>query len=349
VTAALLVSLALLVPLRAPDLQVEARTATGTELPELADAVARALVASGVRVVLGGTASTPCVHCAQVSVTELDHGGCRLLVSQDRHTALANLHFATGSPLFDRARAIAIHARLLVTWKTSPDLKAKAVMVRSSSPRKPEPRSLVDHSVVRTQVAETASVDPPGKESELAGAIQPEPARVELAQMPVPVPPLDPQRRVEEPRLPAAAVKTAERTEAQPVSRPLEPAHPLPQLGTSAEIKASILAPTPRRWPWIPTILGSGAAVAAGICAVVARNRYNALSDKSQPYDQASALKTEGEHWQIASYVLSGVAAAGLSTGLIGFIVRPSQRYSVVALTTPISGGGMLSLSGDMP
>ena len=342
-TAALLVSLALSVPLRAPDLQVEARTAAGAELPELADAVARALIASGVRVVLGGAASEPCVHCAQVSVTESDHGECRILVSQERHTALANLHFATGSPLFDRARAIAIHARLLVTWETSPDSKAKAVAVRSSSPHKPEPRSLVDPSAVRAQVAEPAPVDPLDKKSELAGALQPEPARV-----PAPVAPLIPQKRLE--ATPQdAVVKTAERIEAKPILRPLEPAHPLPQLGTAAEIETSILAPPPRQWPWIPTILGSGAALAAGICAVVARNRYNALSDKTRPYDQASALKSEGEHWQIASYVLSGVAVAGLGTGLFGFVAHPSQRRPVVALATPLPGGGMLAISGDIP
>jgi len=343
VIAAVLLSLALSVPLRAPDLQVEARTAAGVELPELADAVARALVASGVRVVLGGAASEPCVHCAQVSVTESDHGECRILVSQDRHTALANLHFATGSPLFDRARAIAIHARLLVTWEPNTDSKAKAVAVRSSSLHKPEPRSLVDLSAVRAQVAEPAPVDSLDKKSELAGALQPEPARV-----PAPVAPLIPQKRLE--ATPQdAVVKTAERIEAKPILRPLEPAHPLPQLGTAAEIETSILAPPPRQWPWIPTILGSGAALAAGICAVVARNRYNALSDKTRPYDQASALKTEGEHWQIASYVLSGVAVAGLGTGLIGFVAHPSQRRSVGALATPLPGGGMLAISGDIP
>jgi hypothetical protein len=256
---------------------------------------------------------------------------------------LANLHFATGSPLFDRARAIAIHARLLVTWKTSPDSKAKAVMVRSSSPRKPEPRSLVDLSAVRAQVAEPAPVDLLSKKSELAGAIQPEPTRV-----PVPASPLIPERPMEA-TPPATAVKTAERLEAKPVSRPLEPAHPLPQLGTAAEMKARVIEPPPRRWPWIPTVLGSGAALAAGICAVVARNRYNALSDKSQPYDQASALKTEGEHWQIASYVLSGVAVAGFGTGLIGFVVHSSQRRTVAAMATPLPGGGMLAISGDIP
>jgi hypothetical protein len=343
VTAALLVSLALSVPLQAPDLQVEARTAAGAELPELADAVARALVASGVRVVLGGAASEPCVHCAQVSVTELDHGECRILVSQERHTALTNLHFATGSPLFDRARAIAIHARLLVTWETSPDSKAKAVAVRSPSLHKPEPRSLVDPSAVRAQVAEPSPVDLLGKKPELAGVLQPEPAHV-----PAPVSPLIPQKRIEA-TLPAAAAKTAEHIEAKPIRRPLEPAHPLPQLGTAAEIEASILAPPSRQWPWIPTVLGSGAAIAAGICAVVARNRYNALSDKTRPYDQASALKMEGEHWQLASYILSGVAVAGLGTGLIGFVAHPSQRRPVVALATPLPGGGMLAISGDIP
>ena len=341
-TAALPVLLALSVPLRAPDLQVEARTAAGANLPELADAVARALVASGVRVVLGGPASEPCVHCAQVAVTELEQGICRIDISQERHNASANLHFGAGSPLFDRARAIAIHARLLITWETSPDAKAKDVVVRQSA-RKSEPREPVDHFDIPAQVAEPPPVDPQfGKESEPAVAIKPEPV---LAQ--VPVSPPAPERNVD--AKPAPAVSDAEQAEAISASQPPGTAHPPAQLAKSVEIRSSNLTPPPRRWPWIPTALGSGAAIAAGICAIVARNRYSALSDKSRPYDQAIALKMEGERWQAASYVFSGVAVAGLATGLIGFVARPSKRLPMAALATPIPGGGMIALTGDLP
>jgi hypothetical protein len=46
-TPVMLVVLGASGPLHTPDLQVEAITAAGVELPELADAVARALVAGG--------------------------------------------------------------------------------------------------------------------------------------------------------------------------------------------------------------------------------------------------------------------------------------------------------------
>jgi hypothetical protein len=96
-------------------------------------------------------------------------------------------------------------------------------------------------------------------------------------------------------------------------------------------------------------MVGSGAAVAAGICAVVARDRYNALSDKSQPFQTAQALKGEGQNWQVASFVLAGVAVAGLTTGLIGFVTRSPERSSLSAVATPIAGGGMVAVTGDWP
>ena len=87
--AALLLLLALSPGLRAPDLQVEAGTPTGVEVPELAEAVARALVASGARVFLGGPANDPCPRCARVAVTDLGQGRCRIEVTQDSRTTSA--------------------------------------------------------------------------------------------------------------------------------------------------------------------------------------------------------------------------------------------------------------------
>jgi hypothetical protein len=81
----------------------------------------------------------------------------------------------------------------------------------------------------------------------------------------------------------------------------------------------------------------------------VARNRYDALSDRSRPFDQAAALKTEGEHWQIASYALAGAAVSGLTTGLIGFVARGSDPPSVTASAGPIPGGGVIALAGSLP
>jgi hypothetical protein len=128
-----------------------------------------------------------------------------------------------------------------------------------------------------------------------------------------------------------------------------EPARSRCQRALPAEALSVSVAPPMQRWPWIPTVIGSGAAVAAGICALLARNRYNALSDKSQPYDSASALKSEGENYQVASIVLSGVAVAGVATGVIGFATRSPARPTVAALVTPVPGGGMITVAGELP
>ena len=103
VTAAMLVVLGGSLPTHAPDLQVEASSIAGASLPELADAVARALVASGARVVLGGPTSEPCQYCAKVVVREVRPGIFRVGVSQDRHKAAAHLKLPTSSSLFTKS------------------------------------------------------------------------------------------------------------------------------------------------------------------------------------------------------------------------------------------------------
>jgi ABC-type Fe3+-siderophore transport system permease subunit len=120
-----------------------------------------------------------------------------------------------------------------------------------------------------------------------------------------------------------------------------------------AEVAAVSLGPQKKQWPWIPTVVGSSAAIAAGICAVVARDRYNTLADRSQPFQSAQAVKGEGQKWQVASFVLSGVAVASLTTALVGFVTRSSvqssERSSMSAVATPIPGGGMVAVAGDWP
>jgi hypothetical protein len=347
VIAALVVLLGLSTPLRAPDLQVEAVTTAGADLPELADAVARALVAGGARVVLRGPSSGSCLYCAKVAVVEAEQGSCRVQVDQEvkqeRHTAAATLHLPADSPLFDRARAIAIQARLLVTWETSPDPRAKEAVTRSVA-RKVE-RKIPD--VDSDSESWVASAGPsPIAEAELVSGPQAEP---------VPVRPPDPvvasDRRVDAALV--APVTYVERTGAKPADRAesmkLETARPRPEGALSAKVASASLEPTRRRWPWIPTIVGSGAAVVAGLCAVVARDRYNALADRSQTLQSAQASKSEGQKWQVASFVLSGVAVAGLTTGVWGFVGRSPERSSVALVATPVHGGGMLAVAGDLP
>lgn len=354
-TAALVVLLGLSAPLRAPDLQVEAATTVGADLPELADAVARALVASGARVVLRGPSSGTCLYCARVAVVEAGQGSCRVEVKQDikldakqeHHTATATLHFSADSPLFDRARAIAIQARLLVTWETSPESRAKDAVARPSA-RKPERRILVENSNPETRVA---SVGPaPIKEAELVSGPQAEPVPVRI-----PEPPVVTERRLDTALV--APVTYADRTGAKQADRAEgkqpEIARARPPRALSTDVAVVSLEAHRKQWPWIPTLVGSGAAVAAGICAVVARNRYNTLADRSQPFQTAQAAKGEGQRWQVASFVLSGVAVASLTTGLVGFVTRPAERAyeraSMAIVATPVQGGGMLAVAGDLP
>ena len=358
-TGALVVLLGLSAPLRAPDLQVEAATTAGVDLPELADAVARALVASGARVVLRGPSSGACLYCAEVAVVEAGHGTCRVQVKQDikqdlkqeRHTATATLHFPADSPLFDRARAIAIQARLLVTWETSPESRAKDAVARPAA-RKPERRIPVEASNPESRVA---SVGPaPIKQAEFVPGPQAETVPVRI-----PGPLVVAERRGDTAL--AAPVTYEDRAGAKPADRAEgrqpEMARARTQPGVPAEVAAVSLGPQKKQWPWIPTVVGSGAAVAAGICAVVARDRYNTLADRSQPFQSAQAVKGEGQKWQVASFVLSGVAVASLTTALVGFVTRSSEqlsaqsseRSSLSAVATPIPGGGMVAVAGDWP
>lgn len=342
-TAALVVLLGLSAPLRAPDLQVEATTTAGVALPELVDAVARALVASGARVVLRGPSSGSCLYCAKVAVIETGQGTCRVEVNQERHAASATLHFPAGSQLFDRARAIAIQARLLVTWETNPDSRAKEAVARSAT-RKPERKIPVESSDPEPRVATAGPA--PIKETELVPGPQPEPTPIRI-----PDPSTGPERRGD--TAVAAPVTYVDRAGAKPAeraeSKKPENARTRPRLAQMGEVASASLGTRPKQWPWIPTIVGSGAAVATGICAIVARDRYNALSDRSQPYQTAQALKSEGQNWQLASFVLSGVAVAGLTTGLIGFVTGSSEPSSVSAVAAPIPGGGMIAVAGDWP
>jgi hypothetical protein len=348
VTAALVVLLGLSAPLRAPDMQVEAATTAGGDLPELADAVARALVASGARVVLRGPSSGACPYCAKVAVVEAGQGGCRVEVKQDvkqeRHTATATLRFPSDSPLFDRARAIAIQARLLVTWETNPETRNKETTARSST-RKSERKSAMEPPVPEARVAVAARApSAPIKEAELVPVPGPVPVRIPD---PDPEPPVDPVLGAPVTSLDRAdAKKSADRAERKAPETVRAGGAPR---GPLAEVVSVSLKPHEKQWPWLPTIVGSGAAVAAGICALVARDRYNALSDKTQPFQTAQALKGEGQNWQVASFVLSGVAVAGLTTGLIGFVTRSPERSSLSAAATPIPGGGMVAVAGNWP
>ena len=371
VTAVMLVVLALGGPARAPDLQVEASSTAGVGLPELTEAVARALVAGGARVVLRPPASEPCSYCAKVVVVE-SGGTCRVEVSQERHRAKATLRLPPGSPLLDRARAIAIQARLLVTWDTNLEAKSREVAARPPA-RRSDGNAPAERSVPVAEVARAELVPP--------AAI---PARA-----PLPSLPLEPERGPARepvavgrplPASPSAPPKAAVRVETRPAARadakpavveerervetarkptvdmareapPEDERKPLAEparaeADSARAMELTTLAPATRKpqWPWIPTAIGAGAAVAAGICGVVARDRYEALSDRRHSYASARAFKSEGENWQLASFVLAGVAVAGIGTGVVGFAAR-----SPVVVAAPAPGGGMVTIAGGLP
>jgi hypothetical protein len=326
VTETLLVVLGLALPPHVPDLQVEAVTAAGGELPELTDAVARALVASGAHVVLRSPTSGPCLYCATVKVVETRGSQCRVEVSQDRHGESALLQFPPGSPLLDRARAIAIQARMLVTWDTGAEARGRDGPPRPVA-RKPERRP--ERTTAEEVEARGESSAPTGEPDQGTRPV----ADVERAPTPVPVA-SGPDHGVAGGS--PAGEKATPHLEPKPaLVQPAAAKTPPP----SAPIVHSTVAAKP--WPWIPLAIGASAATAAGICALVARDRYDALADKSQPYASAVVLKDQGENWQTASYVLAGVAAVGVATGVLGFATRPA--------VTPVPGGAVVALTGDLP
>jgi hypothetical protein len=370
-TAAILVVLGVSTPLHAPDLQVEAVTEGGTELPELADAVARALVAGGARVVLRGPSTGPCEYCAKVRVTETEPGVWRVDVTHQSRAASTTLRLPTGSQMFDRARAIAIQARLLVTWEPGLANRSKETAARpphkseasAATParRSTEPRSAV--AAVRLESPPARTYEPsPGSAS---GPPQPPPPWMapspppSPSPMPPPVAVYTPRGGVDSKTRPSevkpsspSETRVAQPDEREPARRS-EAAKAKPRAASQAPPAADLVAAAGRetkpRWPWIPTALGAGAAIGAGVCGLIARNRHEGLADKTQPYSGAQALKSSGERWQLASFVLSGVAAVGLGTGIVGFSTRSSGASTVVAVATPIPGGGVVGIAGGLP
>ena len=357
---AMLVVLGLAATRQPPDLQVEAITAAGAELPELAEAVARALVVGGARVVLRGPTSGPCEYCGKVKVTEIRPGICEVEIRHEQHTASTTLHLPVTSSLLDWARAIAIQARLLVPWQKAPESKdkdnAKELVARPV--RRPEKRGKRDevapaHDLPSTPTAAIALVptsEPlPALEASAFRDLAPSPSVIERPNPKgVASPPLERQ---------APPASDVSRSDSKPVSHPdaRKPqeraalALPRGQTGSSpaADLGAARAAEPEHRWPWIPTAIGAGAAAAAGVCALVALGDHNALSDRNQSYASAQAHKSAGENWQTASWVLSGVAAVSLATGIVGFSMRSSGGSAVTTMASPARGGGVFIVAGN--
>lgn len=322
-SAALLLLIALSPAARLPDLQVEAGTMGGVDLPELADALARALVSSGARVVLGGPANDPCSHCARVVLLDMGQNRCRVDVIQNQHTSSVGLTFDAETTLFEKVRAIAIQARLLVKWEITPEVKRK------------EPRNKTE---VHSPEARAAGYAVAGVEKSSEVVIPPsegnprEPAHNEedVARSPV------------DPQVPAAG--SAEKVEAKPDAR--KPAMVL--LPAPDVVAQSSVAGSPR-WPWLPTAIGASAAVAAGLCLLMAKRRYDAMADKSRLHVEIIELQNEGETWQTAAIVTSSLAVIGFATGVVGFVTAGSRKVTLAPTATVLSGGGLVALTGTLP
>jgi hypothetical protein len=374
IAAALLVVLGLSAPLHTPDLQVEAASATGAPLPELAEAVARALVAGGARVVMRGPTSGPCEYCAVVKVIETGAGTCVVEVRHEQRTTTTTLHLPAGSLLFDRARAIAIQTRLLMPPAASPEAKPKEVAARPV--HKQDARSSSDPAGLSDKQA-APPVRRPDAIPYLASAREPSPVDPDSLRIPPPAPvpaappvPMVTYTNRGETRPPARPTEAAPaagpearnpiRSERIAAAKPEKPADPPKRreagpakseperAAEDAVLSARSNEPGPGpRWPWVPTLIGGGAAVAAGVCAAVARSHYNALEDKNQSIGSALSQKSAGENWQTASFILAGAAAVGVTVGLVGFSLRGSGGTSVVA--APVPGGAVVALAGELP
>ncbi|MGD0838314.1 MAG: hypothetical protein ABSB49_16875 [Polyangia bacterium] len=314
-------------PYRLPDLQVEAVSETGAALLDLTEAVGRALVGSGGRVVLGSPNSAPCNRCVKIRVTESGPGSFRVEVYQHGKLARSMLRLPDQSSLFDRARAIAIHVRLLAGGE-----EREHGSLGKGRPEGKEAQAPV----------EVAPVPPPAS------------AASEVAE------PSDPFEPRVEPRTVAS--------EGEAEGSGPEPARASP---AKEEVEEDSAGPRPVvaevnltrsrkawRWPWLPMVVGTAAAVSAGACAMLALSRYTSLANKMQPYDSAQSLKSSGQSWQLASFILSGVAAAGVGVGIVGFALgSPDARPEagkitggkITAMVAPVPGGGLAALEGAWP
>ena len=362
-----LLGLALALPPQAPELQVEARSGSGAEAPEFAAAVSRALVVTGATVVMGARAGEACARCVHVTVAEERPGLYRIEVREQEHRAQASLQLARDAPVFEKACALAIQARLLITWRAeAEDQQSEAAPepARTATPAAaaaaPTKETLAKPSPVRVAPADStpevptvaaAPVRENARPSPGPALVEGEPAAAPAATAPKEVPAIATQSAAPE-ALPPVAVPPpalpARSTEPAPAAAvaTAPPAQPTPTALPRSEVTAPAVRPA--LWPWIPTATGIGAALAAGGCAIASRARFNALSDRSLPLQDAQKARDEGQRLQTTSFVMTGVAAAAVATGVIGFLVGPGQA-KVSLGGAPLAGGGALVVSGSLP
>ena len=329
---------------QAPELQVAARSASGAEQPEFAHAVSRALVVTGATVVLGIPGGEPCARCVAVTVIEEARGRYRLEARRARRVASGQVEVRADSTPFEKARALAVEIRLLARW---PATDEPAPAEAAPEPARPEP---VRAEPPRLEQAKLVS---PTSHPSAAPLPEPDPAPENLAAAPAdpawaPQPPPPPPAE-------AAPVPAPEAGAPGPTTVVVDAPKTLaPPPAPAPAIEA--LKPEPRTlsqlWPWIPTAVGAASAIAAGGCALAAKGHYDSLVNKTVPLDRAQGARNDGKTLQTAGLVLTGVAAAALAAGIVGFVQGAStQAPPKVALgLVPVAAGGVaVGLSGRLP
>ncbi|HEY3446064.1 MAG TPA: hypothetical protein VGK67_06835 [Myxococcales bacterium] len=217
----------------------------------------------------------------------------------------------------------------------------------ASAPPEPTPATVAESP------APTPAPPPASAPAQEPVQVEPEPAPApesvaaapaDPAWMPKPSPPPAPAPSAEVP-VPEAGSPGKTIVE---VDVPRNPAPSAPAL--------QVASPAPRTlskvWPWIPTAVGAASALAAGGCAIGAKIQYDSLVNRTVSPDRAPGARTDGKNLQTASLVLTGVAAAALAAGVVGFIqgapADVSPRVSV-GVGPMASGGVAMGISGSLP
>lgn len=322
----------------------------GEDLPRLSQAVSRALMATGISVVMGASSNEPCSSCLRLVVVEQAAGRYRLEARQgDTGDNVASVAFATfavskDASLFEQARALAIEARQLidsVPSKMEPEI-SRNVPKRDPALKLASVRKATTARAVAPDTADAVAPPPVVVVSpappETTGDPVPTPVVDASARAPVeavlndPVPPVLAEAvkpAVEDPKPTSVRNDVSLAASAAPVTRPAE---------------------SPRRvWPWVATSAGAALGVAGGTCAILARQHYTALDDRTQSLASAQAHHDDGARYQTTALILGGVGAVALTTGIIALVRHtPVESSKTRVSLVPVESGLIFFAQGAL-
>lgn len=329
-------------------LRVEARAAGGEELPRLSQAVSRALMATGISVVMGASSGEPCSSCLRLVVVEQAVGRYRLEAYQGDDVASASFAVSKDASLFEQARALAIEARQLidsVPGKAASEVSRSPVAKREAGSKPAAARVAPVPAAEPVGPAPTGAV--PHRQPEAVTADEPATSSTERSP-PGPTlavdtsPPADP---VPEPKSVKPSIVPAKPAPAKP-----EPAVSANDSGAAAIAATSAPPVGPRRvWPWVATSAGVALGLAAGTCAILARQHYVELDDRRQSLASAQAHRDDGSRYQTASLVLGGASVIAFTAGLIALTRNPTTEKPKTNLAlAPLDSGLMIFAQGTL-